>query len=558
MQTPVIARRPPLVTLIGAELLGDIAEAEMSPAERAQTLRNRASQGSRPATAAPDLAFVSIDAGSPVSQQTVRLPQGGVGFAIEPKKTIGKVIPIGGSEGWVVVSTGGDRWSMNLMTTLHWASLGRKKAIAGPQFYPDQRLVAYSARQQRAVMSSVKGTWNEPYQLSMYRVATGETSARPEITLDIPKKKNSYNREPIRAELIGDNMMLFGYGGKVSLWDLDQRRVIYEVGGLSSHYFHLSIDHRYFAVQSASTAISLHDLQNGDRIGQGAWQGFGNATACFSDDGKHLTVATSSGMYRWDLSGNAPVRALPIGGIRINRNMPFADVSGGWLVAGAQIYSSGLGLIVWRYDSGGVSIQHQQMLGRQMLVAATAGGSRGKSVLIGVATAPHDDAIELMKKVDPNSVRMLDRGSRIRIDASGDRRIGAGLRRAAQQNGWIEDPASEAILTGSAKSGKSQTRTYRVMGMGGGEETHTISPWIQAAQVVYQVKIAWSTAIGGMPWSVTFREGQTLGGELQKCANPSYSLFENLNVPEEIIYPRYQGGLGQTLLTTSGFVDKAK
>ena len=64
--------------------------------------------------------------------------------------------------------------------------------------------------------------------------------------------------------------------------------------------------------------------------------------------------------------------------------------------------------------------------------------------------------------------------------------------------------------------------------------------------------------MGGVPYSLTVREGQTLGGELQKSSSASYSLFENLKIPDEIIYPRYQKGLGQTLLTPSGFVDKAK
>ncbi len=112
-----------------------------------------------------------------------------------------------------------------MLTTLYWASLTKRKSVVGPRFFPDQRFVSYSAHQRRAVMVSVKGTWNEPYQLSTYRVSPGETSARPEMTLDIPQKKHSFNREPLRAELVGDDLMLFGYAGNISLWDLDQRRV---------------------------------------------------------------------------------------------------------------------------------------------------------------------------------------------------------------------------------------------------------------------------------------------------------------------------------------------
>ena len=78
--------------------------------------------------------------------------------------------------------------------------------------------------------------------------------------------------------------------------------------------------------------------------------------------------------------------SLPIGGMHVADNMALADVGSGWLIAGAQIYSQGLGLIAWRYDGDGVSIAHQQMLGRQMLAAGTVGGSKGRTVLVGVAT----------------------------------------------------------------------------------------------------------------------------------------------------------------------------
>ncbi|QDT08103.1 SHD1 domain-containing protein [Planctomycetes bacterium K23_9] len=554
-ETPIIARRPALVTLAGAELIGDVAGA---------ATRFSMNTGSSSASS-PDLSSVTLPMGTPISQQTLRLPEGGAAIAIDPTYTVDHVVPVGGSDGWVIASAKADWPNKGLLTHVYWASLANKRMIKGPTFHPDQRLVAYSAGQQRLVMCSVQGTWSEPSQLSTYRITPGQSAAQPEITLGIPKAKHSYNREPIRVELIGSNTMLFGFGGKISLWDLESRRVLWEVSGLKSHHFQLSIDHQYFSALSASSTISVYRVDTGEPIGQGSWQGYGATTACFSLDGKGLLAANSSGMYRWDLAGNQPVTTLPIGGLRIGDTTPLADLGSGWIVAGPQIYSSGLGLIVWQYAGGArpvpVNIKYQRMLGRQMLVAATAGGSKGKSMLIGVATVPHKDAIELMKQVDPESVRMLVRGSRVKIDTSVDSRIAAGLRRAAQQNGWIEDPSSEAILTGSAKQGKAQTMTYRKIGFGSqgsGEETHTVSPWIQTAEVVYRDQNAWRTAMGGVPYSMHLSEGQSLGSELGKSSQPNYALFENLKIPEEIIYPKFQQGLGSTLLTPSGFVDVAK
>jgi hypothetical protein len=109
--------------------------------------------------------------------------------------------------------------------------------------------------------------------------------------------------------------------------------------------------------------------------------------------------------------------------------------------------------------------------------------------------------------------------------------------------------------------GEAENQTYQKTSFGsfGGStiEEHTVQPWIQSAEIRYQDKVAWSTRWGGVPYSMFLREGQSLGSELQKSSNPSYELFDQLEVPEELLYPRYQKGLGTTEITPTGFVDKA-
>jgi hypothetical protein len=48
-----------------------------------------------------------------------------------------------------------------------------------------------------------------------------------------------------------------------------------------------------------------------------------------------------------------------------------------------------------------------------------------------------------------------------------------------------------------------------------------------------------------------------LGTVVGKSSNPSYDLFDQLEVPEERLYPRYQNRRGETEITPTGFVDKA-
>ncbi|MGI9473244.1 MAG: hypothetical protein ACR2NZ_17010, partial [Rubripirellula sp.] len=365
--------------------------------------------------------------------------------------------------------------------------------------------------------------------------------------------------------LVGKDRLLMGHGSSISMWNLTDRSVEYSVNGVAKQDFWVTPDERYFAAFDTRNSLTIYDLSNGEALARQTWESFGSATACISQDGQYLVCANRSAIHVWSLRDAKPVVELPLGGLQVTDDTPLSLLSGGWIAAGPQFYSTGLKLVVWRYDVRGVSLKHQEMVGRELLAVAMAGSyGKPKSVLVGAATVPHKDAINLMKKVDTSKLKMLERGSRIRVEATGDSRIVSGLRRAVQTNGWIEDPASEIILSGSAKLAEPQTLTYRVTQFGGGntgatsEETHTVQPWVQKVEIRYQDKYAWGTAVGGVPWSVHTSGNETLGSELSKSSDQSYALFENLKIPEEILYPRYQRGLGQTWITSNGFVDEAK
>ena len=279
LNTRVVSRRPRAVPLAGADLIGDMAEgttASPSLRRNGQTVTS------------PELSDLVIEVGSPVSEQTVSLPQGRAGFLIGKKFDLDQVVPVGGSEALVLVSTHGNFWGADALTELRWASLANGSVTPGPRFFPDQRLAAFSAAQKRLVMYTVNGSWDEPSQVSTYRMLPGEGIARAEMTFDIPKMKRTYHREPIRIELVGDDMMLFGYGRIVSLWDLKSRRVLYEVSKLGSHDFRLSIDHRYFAVVGGNKSLDLYEVSTGKQVGQSFWEGYGTPAVCFSHDWQQL------------------------------------------------------------------------------------------------------------------------------------------------------------------------------------------------------------------------------------------------------------------------------
>ena len=514
------------------------------------------------ATNLPSLEEISLDVSAPRPEQTSQLSQGGVAFTLERGDSISAVVPVAGEEQWVAIGTHGKREDP---TTLYWASPGKKSKAVGPNFFSNERILEFSGIQNRLITAEVSETWNYPTKLCSYRIEPGSSNATPEMRWEIPKPKYASRSRNVKVRLIGNDRLLMGHGTSVSMWNLASRKLEYAVNGVAKQDFWITPDEKYFAAFDTRNSLTIYDLKNGEPLARQSWEDFGSATACISQDGRYLVCANRSAILVWSFREAKPVVELPLGGLQVTDGTPLSLLNGGWIAAGPQFYSTGLKLVVWRYDVRGVSLKHQEMVGRELLAVAMAGSyGKPKTVLVGAATVPHRDAIELMKKVDTSKLKMLEQGSRIRVDTSGDARIVNGLRQAVQANGWIEDPSSEITLSGSAKLAEPQTLTYRVTSFGGSnpggtsEETHTVQPWVQKVEIRYQDQYAWGTSVGGVPWSVHTSGAQSLGSELSKASNQSYSLFENLSIPDEILYPRYQRGLGQTWLTASGFVDEAK
>ncbi|MCS7466745.1 SHD1 domain-containing protein [Stieleria sp. ICT_E10.1] len=488
---------------------------------------------------------------------------GGTGFPISKSDSVSAAIPVGGEAQWVAVGAFSKNSSRSGgETRLYWASPKTKAVVEGPVFLDDERIVDYSAQQSRLLSVQVGGYWSQPIRFCTYRVGVGETTARAEASWEIPESKGSFGRRSqYMAKLIGGSRLLLGNDASVSLYDFSTRDIVYSISGVYENRFYLHPSGEFFAVMDNSGGVGVFEIDSGRQLAyRGGGRTYGSGVG-FSQDGRHLLTVSGSEISIWDLFEGGPAQTLRQGGLAVGPGTPITLLSGGWISAGSQIYSTGLKLVVWNYVGKGVSIADRQMLGRQMLVAATTNVSGQAHALVGAATVPHKDAIELMKKVDPESLVMLKPGLGVRIEASGDSRIAQGLRRAAAARGFREDPSSEVILSGSAGPGKPEKRTYQLTSFGriGGRQTeeHTVTPWIQKAEIRYRDQSAWGTQHGGVPYFVSFKEGGSLGAELQKSSQSSYDMFNDLKLPEELLYPRYQHGLGTTEITVNGFVDKA-
>ena len=509
--------------------------------------------------------FSQLEMGGLQTADTYAFKDGGFGFQLTHGDSISTAVATGGADPWVALGTFAQkRFKGQRMTRLYWTQPSARKVEPGPAFSPDQRIIDYSATQGRLITMQVsEGTWEQPQMFCSYRVDVGQAYAKPEAAWDIAEKKRSFGRgSSYMARLVGDNQLLLADGNAVSLYDFASRRITYTLGGLAGNYFVLHPSKRYFVVQKESGGLSLHETAGGQQLAFEAESG----GVGFSQDGGRLVRVGKKEVSIFDLEHNSSPRKLKTRNLTATGNYRISMLDDDWIWANSSIYNTEKQLAVWSYSGSGVSIAHSEMLGDHMLVAGTAGSyGKPKTALVGIAKVPHQNAIDEMNKVDAESMIMLKPGSGVRIEAPGDRRVREGLMRAVEANGWHEDPNSEVILSGSAKRGESKTVHYESsrFGIGFGSrssrqisETVTASPWIQSVSITFRGRSAWRDGRGGIPYSLYLKENESVSQKVNEATQPNYSLFEDLQIPGEMLYPQYARGLGRTSVTANGFKDE--
>ena len=536
----------------------------------------------------PDFASFTTSVESVDSFQGLK---GGVGIPLEHGNNVSEVMPleidlasIDADEPWYALGTFAmpDFKNPNHWTRLYWVCPSDQKYETGPGFQPEEQIVDYSAKQQRLLNLVLDG--GQPVGFRTYKVQPRKEDAEPEFAWQVPlketKTKRSFNRsrrsfdtqtiEGFKVQLVGDNQLLLSSSKSVALHDFEKRKIIYTISDVSKGHFVMHPSKRFFAVIKEGL-VALIDVKTGATLAAEKTSEGGASGVGFSLDGTKVVLIDSE-IRIWDLQANKKPSVYERRNLLQSGPGSVVMIDDKWLKAGSRLYSLTKEIVVWSYAGNGVTIRHDEMLGDMDLLAAYKNTSRfsrdkGSQVaLVGLAKVPHAPAVEALGKLEKFEMLMLKPGSGVRIEAEGDKRIREGVLAAVEKAGWHEDPNAEVLIKASAKRGKTETMQYETYTQSRFGHRHRTSdsattvsatPWEQSVQVIYDGKAAWSDArSSGVPYSVSLGEGKSISSEVQKATEPSYSLFASLKFPKEIIYPKYNNGLGRTQITVNGFVDE--
>ena len=522
--------------------------------------------------------------------------KGGVGIPLKYGNNISEVMPleidsasIGSDDPWYALGTyamssfsGPNHW-----TQLYWACPSKRKHERGPAFLPVERIVDYSAKQQRLLNLVLDG--DQPVGFRTYKVKPRQLDAEPEFAWQVPikaqKTVSTFNRTErayqdrttggFKVELVGDNQLLLSTSGSVALHDFENRRIVYTIADVSRIQFAMHPSKTFFAVIKAGL-VALIDVKTGATLAAQKTSSSASASGVgFSLDGTKLVVIDSE-IRIWDLQTNAEPDVYERRNLLQSGSGSVVMIDDKWLKAGSRLYSLTKEIVVWSYAGEGVTVRHDEMLGDMNLLAAyknigrySRGGQGSQMALVGLAKVPHAPAVKALAKLEELEMLMLTSGSGVRIETEGDQRVRDSVLAAIEKSGWHEDPDAEVLIKAYAKRGESETTEYGDYGnspfahafshMRRPDKVVSVSstPWTQSIQLIHDGKAAWSNRMSnGAPSSMSLGEGETIQSQVQEATKPNYSLFDRLKFPKEIIYPKFRNGLGRTSITVNGFVDQ--
>lgn len=290
------------------------------------------------------------------------------------------------------------------------------------------------------------------------------------------------------------------------------------------------------------------------------------------DQGRMLAVLNGTDYVVWDLtSADAEPRKYQAGA-----NSSAALTQRMWWVSPVRLINeSTTGLVLynlehqaseWFYRAGkplamvgmGRAKRTHDFLDGHMIYVADR-GTFDREFVVCAVELPGPKVDEMTAQLNRDDLMILKPGAAVRLTVSAGqhtRQVQAALEQKIVANGWQLVPNAEVVVKAEIKRGKTQKITYESMhGPGDREQTVSVTPYISSVQVMFGQQVAWqSSTATGAPHFMRLAEGESVQDEVNKYQVPNPQFFEKLAIPDRILDPAYERGLGVTRVTADGLV----
>lgn len=498
--------------------------------------------------------------GGPGSDSRPSLSNGHFRVPLETSGKIDAAILVDGSDGWIAFGITPETIDASHPVSMQWVNLISQARLPGPNFFEGEVIIGYSAEQRRLLTAEGLDVRGSASRFCTYRLEPGSDTATPEWKWSVPKVRFYSYRDQMNASFVGEDRILIGYGGTLTMWNMATKTAEYVIPSKKSE-MNFSPDQRHFITNQYSHAVII-ETESGKPVADVKR----HSTARFTQDGNHLAARGSFSELLLNLQTGESQKIT--GGYRSRYATGSTDpsvIDQRWLSTGTQLFDLERGWLIWTEGYQDLEPVMRHVIGDKILSVGQSAGVDGIELVIGVNDAVNPTAVQRISTITEEELYVLRPGVRVRIDSAvSDPRIRSGIERAIAAAGYQQDPSAEIVIEASAYRGKRETQTYsesRFAGFGrsrGSSDTQTISaaPWIQAITVKLGQQRLWSTGQGGIPGFLSVREGESLQAEVQKCEREDYSLFQNFELPNKVMAAKWTNGFGTTSLTPNGFIDE--
>jgi hypothetical protein len=507
----------------------------------------------------------------------VRMVQGGVVFATDDFfDRLGSVLPVGGADCWLLASLESSKPGGANPTRLLWFSLTKKKLEARQLLPPGESLLDYNAKVRRALTKSDADQGRSSAILTLWDVSPADKVAKPIVRWHNPSKDQLGFAD--WARILDDGSVLHRRNKQeYCCWDPVRKELRYSLNQQS--FFApvgvLSCGRKHFVLPE-DEAIRIFDSQSG-KLAARLPVSDGASAVSMSEDGIRLAVLGKSSLMVWELNSlDRPMATYAAESIATPFAGKIAWVGNDHVIATSPnkqlqvLYSLKHKLPLWSYEFDMTAVREnefdnyrtRELVDSHFVYAASTKPGEISQLAVGAVKLPGPKVLESTSSLNANDYMLVKRGTAVKLEVqAGDYNpaVTAALRGIIDKNGWrISDNAAVTILA-RMKRGEQQNITYS-SGFGPSSQTSSVSltPYVSELQVLVGKDVAWQSGTqSGAPPVMMLRSGQTAQGEVDKWQRPSPEFFENTNVPENIMDPKFKFGFGTTSITNRGLVPKS-
>ena len=506
----------------------------------------------------------------------LELKQQGVGFpALTNHEKVSSLLALGGADNWILASIGE---SEQQPTRLMWISL-TKRSVQRIQMLPaGEALVDYHRASKQLLTYSKRkgaGAFDSRPVLTVWQTEPKTEEPMPVVSWQatIPDDRSWHQSVPW-VRFASDSIVLQRTEThRILAWDIKAHSLTWQTAQES--FFapepRLSAGGKYLLLPEDG-GLRICDSLSGKSLGQLPMDGCSGVAA--HSGGSLIAVLNNTSIYVVDITGKEPTIKLAATSVGTPFTANFEWVGSdllsfdGW--GGIVLFSLKHELPIWNYkfDSSAFWAVDSQAARKRSIVddhlvyAATFRDGGREGLAVGAVLLPSGKASAALTEAKRDDFLLIKRGAKFRIDVAAidhASEIREALMKEIQANGWVYDVAAKNAIQAEYKRGEPREVRYELQSIrGGGREVQsaTITPYVASVKILVGNDEAWSAiSSSGPPPTVSMREGDSLQSEVDRSNQPTWSFYQSVDIPTEIIDPNKRGGLGSTAVTNRGLVE---